>query len=49
MIRETDVKTLPHTASVAGDETKKGENQHETEKWHNLQSREGGKCLAENA
>ena len=31
-----------------GGETK-GENQHEMERWHNQQSREGGKCLAENA
>ena len=27
----------------------KGENQHEMERWHNLQSREGRGCLAENA
>ena len=27
----------------------KGENQHEMERWHNPQSRDGGKCLAENA
>ena len=31
-----------------GGETK-GENQHEMERWHNPQSREGGRCLAENA
>ena len=27
----------------------KGENQHEMERWRNPQSREGGRCLAENA
>ena len=26
----------------------KGENQHEMERWHKPQSREGGRCLAEN-
>ena len=31
-----------------GGETK-GENQHEMERWHNPQSREGGRFLAENA
>ena len=31
-----------------GGETK-GENQHKMERWHNPQSREGGRCLAENA
>ena len=31
-----------------GGETK-GENQHEMERWHNPQFREGGRCLAENA
>ena len=50
MIRQTTVKNLPRTASVAGGgETKKGENQHEMERRHNQQSREGGRCLAENA
>ena len=27
----------------------KGKNQHEMERWHNPQFREGGRCLAENA
>ena len=82
MIRQTTIKNLPRTASVAegrrdkerriegerrrqGKPTskpsrrspswrgasRKGENQHEMERWHNPQSREGGKCLliAENA
>ena len=31
-----------------GGETNDG-NQHEMERWHNPQSREGGRCLAENA
>ena len=31
-----------------GGETR-GENQHKMERWHNPQSREGGRCLAENA
>ena len=42
MIKETNVKTLPRTTSVAEGETKKGENQHEMEKRHYLQSRRGG-------
>ena len=32
---------------MAGGGETKGENQHEMERWHNPQSREGGKCLAE--
>ena len=47
--RETKVKTLPQVTIVAGGGETKGENQHEMERWHNPQSREGGKCLAENA
>ena len=27
----------------------RGENQHKMERWHNPQSREGGRCLAESA
>ena len=34
---------------MAGGGETKGENQHEMERWHNPQSREGGRCLAENA
>ena len=47
--RETKVKTLSQATIVAGGGETKGENEHEMERWHNLQSREGGKCLAENA
>ena len=47
--RETKVKTLPQATIVAGGGETKGENQHEMERRHNPQSREGGKCLAENA
>ena len=47
--RETKVKTLPQVTIVAGGGETKGENQHEMERWHNPQSREGGRCLAENA
>ena len=32
---------------MAGGGETKGENQHEMERWHNPQSREGGRCLAE--
>ena len=46
--RKTKVKTLPQATIVAGGETR-GENQHKKERWHNPQSREGGRCLAENA
>ena len=49
MIRETNAKTLPWIASVGGGETKKGGSQHKMEMWPILQSREGGKCLVENA
>ena len=41
--RETKVKTLPQATIVAGGSETKGENQHEMERWHNPQSREGGK------
>ena len=34
-------ETLPQATIVAGGETR-GENQHEMERWHNPQSREGG-------
>ena len=44
---EIKVKALPQATIVAGGGETKGENQHEMEKWHNPQSREGGKCLAE--
>ena len=47
--RETTVKTLPQATIVAGGGETKGENQHEVERRHNPQSREGGRCLAENA
>ena len=47
--RKTKVRTLLRIVSVAGGGETKGENQHEMERWHNPQSREGGKCLAENA
>ena len=47
--RETKVKTLPQATIMAGGGETKGENQHEMERWHNPQSREGGRCLAENA
>ena len=42
MIRKTKIKTLPQAAIVAR-ARRKGENQHEMERWHNSQSREGGK------
>ena len=45
--RKTKAKTLPQATSWRGGRDK-GENQHEMERWHN-QSREGGRCLAENA
>ena len=45
-IRETNVKTLPQVTIVAGGQD--GENQHETERWHDPQTREGGKCPAGN-
>ena len=44
---EIDVRKLPLATIVAGGCETKGENQHEMERWHNPQSREGGKCLAE--
>ena len=47
--RETKVRTLPQATIVAGGGETKGENQHEMERWHNPQSHEGGRCLAENA
>ena len=47
--RKTKVRTLLRIVSVAGGGETKGENQHEMERWHNPQSREGGKCLAKNA
>ena len=47
--RETKVKTLPQATIVAGGGETNGENQHEMERWHNPQSRERVKCLAENA
>ena len=47
--RETNVKTLPQATIVAGGGETKGENQHEMERWHNPQSREGRRCLAEDA
>ena len=46
--RETKV-TLPQATIVAGEGETKGENQHEMGRWHNPQSREGGRCLAKNA
>ena len=46
--RETKVKTLPQATIVAAGGETKGEK-HERERWHNPQSREGGRCLAENA
>ena len=46
MTRETNVKTLPQVTIVAGG--RDGENQHETERWHDPQTREGGKCPAGN-
>ena len=46
--RETKVKPLPNITIVAGG-ARKGENLHEMERWHNPQSRERVKCLAENA
>ena len=46
---EIDVRKLPLATIVAGGCETKGENQHEMERWHNPQSREWGKCLAENA
>ena len=39
--RETKVITLPQATIVAGEGETKGENQHEMERWHNPQSREG--------
>ena len=45
--REIKVRKLQLATIVAGGGETKGENQHETERWHNPQSREGGKCLAE--
>ena len=47
--RESKVKTLLQATIVAGRGGRKGENQHEMERWHNPQSREVGKCLTENA
>ena len=47
--RGTKVKSLPQATIVAGGRETKGENQHDIERWHNPQSRQGGKCLAENA
>ena len=44
--RGTKVKSLPQATIVAGGRETKGENQHEMERWHNLQSREGGKASA---
>ena len=81
LTRQTTVRTLPQTASVAGGarrrkaiegkrgryykgnqrqdppadrqrgrgRKRKSENQHGMERWHNAQSREEGKYLAENA
>ena len=40
--RGTKVRTLPQATIVAGGDETKGENQHEMERWHNPQSREGG-------
>ena len=34
--RETNVKTLPQAIVVAVGARRKGENQHEMERWHNL-------------
>ena len=47
--RKTKVKTLPQATIVAGAGETKGETQHEMERWHNPQSREEGRCRAENA
>ena len=40
--RETKAKTLPQATIVAWGVRQKGENQHEMERWHKPQSREGG-------
>ena len=47
--RKITVKTLPQATIVARGGETKGKNQHEMERRHNPQSREGGRCLAENA
>ena len=39
--RETNIKTLPQ-ATIVAEGRDKGENQHEMERWHSPQSREGG-------
>ena len=41
--RKTKDKTLPQAIIVTGGGETKGGNQHEMERWHNPQSREGGR------
>ena len=46
--RETNVKTPSASHHRGGGSRRKGENQHEIERWHNPQSREEGTRLVEN-
>ena len=47
--RETKVKPLPQATIVAGGGETERRKQNEMERWHDPESREGGKGLAENA
>ena len=47
--RETKIKSLPQATIVAGGGETERRKQNEMERWHDPESREGGKGLAENA